>query len=91
MKSVEIYDQFSNVYDTNGVTLLHVSSGYTIKKGIFNSQQEANELVYDLYEESKLLGTYEDRIIKLNEGYAELKITFSDGRKLNRVIYTEEK
>ena len=91
MKYVEIYDQFSDVFDTDGTTLLHSSSGFTTVQSTVATQEEANIIVSSLYESAKELGTYTDRIIKLDEGYAELKITFADGRKLNRVIYTIER
>lgn len=91
MKNIEIYDQFSDVFDTDGTTLLHASSGYTTVQGTVATQEEANIIVASLYESAKGLGEYTDKIIKLDEGYAELKITFADGRKLNRVIYTIER
>jgi hypothetical protein len=89
MKQVEIYDQFNNVYDTDGVTLLHASNGSTSVEGSFETQEEANQLVETLYNDSKELGSYTDKIVKLNEGYAELVIVFADKRRLNRVIYTK--
>jgi hypothetical protein len=89
MKQVEIYDQYSNVYDTDGVTLLHASNGSTSVEGSFDTQQEANEFVETLYHDSKTLGSYTDKIIKLDEGYAELVIVFADKKRLNRVIYTK--
>jgi hypothetical protein len=69
------------------LTLVHASSGITDLKGSDLTDEQALTLVESLYEESKLLATYTDKIIKLNEGYAELKIEFPDGKKLNRVIY----
>lgn len=91
MKQVEIYDQFSNVYDADGETLLHASQGSVSIQGNFDTLEEAVTLVTSLYEDSKTLGTYSDKIVKLNEGYAELNIEFADGRKLCRVIYTVTK
>lgn len=69
------------------LTLVHAGSGFTTTQGSDLDDQQAFDLVASLYEESKLLGTYADKIVKLNEGYAELKIEFPDGKKLNRVIY----
>lgn len=87
MKKIEIYDQYSNVYEDDGVTLLHPSSGFTTFIGNFDDAAALTE-VESLYNESKALGTYEDKIVLLDKGYAELVITFDDKRRLNRVIYT---
>jgi hypothetical protein len=88
MLNVEIYDQYSDVYAADGTTLLHASEGTTSLQNTVATQAEANILVSGLYDASKALGTHTDKIIKLDEGYAELKIVFADGRSLNRVIYT---
>ena len=89
MKKIQVYDQFSPVYEADGETLLHPSSGYTLHIDTVATQEEANAIVTNLYEEAKLLSpTYTDKIIKLNEGYAELLIDFPDLRRLNKVIYT---
>lgn len=70
------------------LTLVHPSSGFSVVKAAGLTESAAIQLVNDLYEEAKTAGTsYTDKIIKLNEGYAELKIEFADGKKLNRVIY----
>lgn len=89
MKKVEIYDQYKNVYDNDGATLLHSSSGLTILEAEGLSEAEAFSKVEELYNLSKTIGvSYEDKLIKLESGYAELVITFDDKRVLNRVIYT---
>ena len=87
MKKVEIYDQYNNVYDVDGTTLLHASSGFTTKIGEY-SDSEALNIVENQYNTSKALGVYEDKLIKLDKGYAELVIEFPDKKLLNRVIYT---
>jgi len=89
MKQVEVYDQYSNVYDADGVSLLHISNGSTSVVGTFDTQEEANEIVKELYRDSKTLGSYTDKIIKIDEGYAELVIVFADKKRLNRVIFTK--
>jgi len=87
---VEIYDQFLRVENEDG-TLLHANSGSAYIAGEFNSQEEANKFVTSEYKKSKLLGQSDkDKIIKLNEGYAELLITFADKKELNRVIWIKK-
>lgn len=88
MKKVYFYDQYSRVLDENG-TLLHPSSGFTLVKGEQLDDNQANTLVEQLYNDSKTLGTYTDKLVKLNEGYAELVIEFPDKRRLTRCIYTK--
>jgi hypothetical protein len=83
---VYIYDQYSKVLNEDG-ELLHSSEGSTSTHGEFNNLEDAKNKVNELYEESKALGTYTDKIVKLGEGYAELVIEFVDKKKLNRVIY----
>jgi len=51
----------------------------------------AHSFVTTLYEDSKNLGSsYIDRLIKPEDGYAEMIIYFNDGRVLNRVILLVE-
>jgi ribulose-5-phosphate 4-epimerase/fuculose-1-phosphate aldolase len=91
MKKIQIYDQYSPVFDADGETLLHPSSGYTIHVNTVATQEEANAIVTELYEEAKSLSsTYTDKIVRLNEGYAELLIDFPDLKRLNKVIYTTD-
>lgn len=91
MNKVETYDQYRHIYadpldETS--TLLHSSSGFKIVNGEDLSEADAKVLVSSLYEESKTLGSsYYDKLLNLDNGYAELVITFADGKKLNRVIY----
>lgn len=89
MKKVIIYDQYSNVFAEDGVTLLHASSGNSYIAGEFSSLEEAKASVESFYNNSKLLGNYEDKSVNLDKGYAELKVDFADGKKLNRVIYID--
>jgi hypothetical protein len=84
--SIEIYDQFLTVKDEND-TIVHSSSSAKLKRGIFKNIEEAKEAVKIIYEETKLLGNYEDIIVNFDELYVELLINFADGRNLNRVIY----
>ena len=86
MKKVEIYDQYKEVI-VDG-TLVHPSSGFTLVEGEDLTESDAKVLVNSLYENSKTLGSsYYDKLVNIDNGYAELVITFADGKKLNRVIY----
>jgi hypothetical protein len=77
--------------DTNRYTLVYTASGLTTTQATDLTQEEALQAVESLYNVAKVSGvSYEDKLIKLDEGYAELVITFSDGKRLNRVIYTKE-
>jgi len=82
MKTVKIYDNYTS-------TLMHQCTGYTTVHGEGLTQNQAINLVEDLYNESKTLGDYINKIIKLDEGYAELKIQLDNTRTLNRVIYMD--
>lgn len=86
---VLIYDQYATVNDENG-KILHLSSGSTKVEAENLSDEQAKLKVSELYEHSKSLGSYADKLIKLENGYAELTIIFADKKKLNRVIYTEK-
>jgi len=88
MKRVFFYDQYRQVINEDG-TILHPSSGITILKGEDLDNQQALTLVEELYSQSKLLGQYTDRLIRLEKGYAELVITLPDNKIFTRVIYTE--
>jgi len=85
---VLVYDQYSAVHDENG-KILHLSSGSTNTVSENLSQEEAINKVKEIYEESKKLGSYLDKLVKLDKGYAEIVIIFADKKKLNRVIYSE--
>ena len=86
MKKVEIYNEYKELLDDQGTVIYPASGFVTVVQDDLNEGSALN-LVAELYEEAKALGNYTDKIIKLNEGYAELNIIFSDGRELNRVIY----
>jgi hypothetical protein len=77
--------------DTSRYTLVHQSSGFTTVQATDLTPEEALQAVESLYNVSKLSGiSYTDKIIKLDEGYAELTINFSDGKRLNRVIFVKD-
>lgn len=77
--------------DTTRYTLVHLGIGESYNVEECNSFEEACNSVTNLYVEAKNLGVnYDDKLLKLNEGYAELIIYFSDGKILNRVIFIEE-
>lgn len=83
MKKVEIYDNYTSTLATECTGIVTVQESNL-------SETDAIVVVQALYESSKTLGVYIDKIIKLNEGYAELKINLPDGKFLNRVIYTAD-
>lgn len=87
MKKVEIYNEYKELLNGQG-TVVQPASGFVAVVQDNLDENSALDLVAELYEEAKILGTYTDKIVKLNEGYAELSIIFPDGRELNRVIYT---
>lgn len=77
--------------DTSRYTLVHAGSGFTTVEATDLTEVEALNVVQGLYDISKVTGVaYTDKIIKLDQGYAELVINFADGKRLNRVIYTVE-
>lgn len=86
--NVEVSLMPGQTLDSN-LTLIHPSSGFTIVKAENLDSVDAINYVNTLYQQTKTLGdTYQDKIIKLDEGYAEIKVFFADGKSLNRVIYT---
>lgn len=71
--------------------LVHPSSGSVVVVEENLTEQAAKQKVTELYEVSKTLGSsYTDKIINSDQGYAELKIQFTNGKRLNRVIYISE-
>jgi hypothetical protein len=77
--------------DTSRYTITHLGIGETYVVEECNSFEEACNSVTNLYLEAKNIGiNYDDKLLKFNEGYAELIIYFNDGRILNRVIFTVE-
>lgn len=90
MKKVEIYDQYKAIYsDPEDLTsLIHSPTASTMIVQEELSNQEAVDLVTSLYESSKTLGeSYSDVNLNLPNAYAELRVYFSDGRVLTRVIH----
>ena len=82
---------YNEELDNSRYTLVHHSSGFTLTKGENLNLNQAINLVSSIYLESQTLGeSYEDLKINLNDGYAELLISFEDGKKLNRVIYIKD-
>lgn len=92
MKQVKIYDQYQKVLSEDGTTFLHTASAFETVEGTFNTLQEASDFVAAKYNETKGLGTTQDKIINLAQGYAELVVTLTDGtnRRFTRVIYTKD-
>jgi hypothetical protein len=91
LTTVDVQWHRGETLDESRFTLVHPSSGSVTVQATDLTPEEAIIAVESLYNVAKLTGTsYVDKLLKLDEGYAELVITFSDGRKLNRVIYTKE-
>jgi len=78
--------------DLSRYSIQYEGIGTTITNGSTLSREQAINLVTDLYVESQTLGEkYDDKLLKLNEGYDELIIYFNDGRVLSRVIQIIDK
>jgi len=74
--------------DIDRYSIVHRGVGSTVTIAENLSFEDACNLVTETYIESKTLGSsHDDKLLKLNEGYAELLISFDDGRRLSRVIY----
>jgi len=87
MKKVGSYDQYSEVFDSDGITVLHESNGSNIVHASDLTESEAIDYAKTVFESSKSLGTYEEVIVREETGYYEIKIEFPDKKKLHRVIY----
>jgi hypothetical protein len=84
----EVFLLYKETLDTSRYTLIHPSSGGTVTHGKDLAQEQAYDLVTQLYVDSLLQGVkVDEKIINLNQGYAEIVIYFDNGRVLNRVIY----
>jgi len=87
-KLTEVSTVVGQPIDTERYKLVHSGVGSTTVISEDITMEEACDLVTTVYLESRTLGiSYDDKLLKLNEGYAELMINFEDGRILNRVIY----
>jgi len=86
MKNVIIFDSYDRVYDENE-TLLHDASCSEIVDSTGLSQEAACNRVNDLFEATKLLGSYTEITSEPENGVVEIKVEFADKRKLHRVIY----
>jgi len=88
-KLVELNLALGEPLDQSRYSIFYEGIGSTVVKGTELSKEEACNLVTELYLESQSsCEKYDDKIIKLNEGYAELIMFLKDGRILSRVIYT---
>jgi len=77
--------------DENLYTLVHPSSAFQDTEATDLTREEALAVVEDFYNIAKATGTScTDRNVRLDEGYAEVDIVFSNGKRLNRVIYMTE-
>lgn len=80
---------FGELLDTSRYTLVHAGSGFTTVEATNLTETQAFSVVENLYNGSKTMGSScTNKIVKLEQGYAEVVITFADGKRLNRVIYT---
>lgn len=87
----EVATVVGQAVDTERYTLMFSGVGTTTVVAQNLNHEEACNLVTSLYVESTALGaSYDDKRIRLNEGYAELLINFENGKKLNRVIYLKD-
>lgn len=83
-----VYVGYMESLDTNRYTLVHPSSGFTTVEATDLTEAEAKNVVESLYNIAKVSGiSCADKIVNLDNNYAEVVITFADGKKLNRVIY----
>lgn len=91
MKNVNIYDSYARVFDTDGTTILHEANGSEITVFSNETFESACAKVEELFEESKTLGSSYTEVVSQPElGLVEIKIDFSDGKKLHRVIYLKD-
>jgi len=86
MKNVIIFDSYARVYDENGM-LLHDASCSEIVDSTDMGHEAACNRVNDLFEATKLLGSYTEITSDSENGVVEIKVEFADKRKLHRVIY----
>lgn len=88
---VKLELKYNEKLDSERYTLVHSSHSLVEIKEKDLTHDQALELVKNLYTESQTLGiNCEDKIIRLEDGYAELLISFEDSKKLNRVIYIKD-
>jgi len=86
-----IYLKHREILDETRYTLVYPGSGVTEVYESNLDDTSAFSFVNTLYEESKNLGiSYEDKLIRLEDGYAELVIKLEDGRLIHRVIFTKD-
>lgn len=89
-KLTTVHTTVGQPVDDSRYVLVHAGIGTTVVEGTNLTPEQAYNLVTDLYVESQALGqSFDDKLINLNIGYAEMVIYFDDGRILNRVIFTE--
>ena len=87
--NVKIYNQYYEVLDENK-TIIHPSSGYTLLDSNDLSEFQAKQRVIELYNQAKTLGvSYNEKLVDQDKGYAEITITFEDGKILNKIIYAK--
>jgi hypothetical protein len=91
MKKINVYDSYTRVYDVDGTTLLHEASGSEITAFSNLSYEDACIKVGELFEETKLMGSSFTEVVSQPElGLVEIKVEFSDKKKLHRVIYLKD-
>lgn len=100
MKVISIYDQYHPVYkninnetffkyyrpgevEDTSLTLIHSQSGLEYYDSVKDESLFINRIT-ELFEEAKQLGSYQILHSKLNEGFAVIRITLSDGRIFDR-------
>lgn len=86
-KLVELNLALGEPLDQNRYSIRFEGVGTTVTAASGLSTEDAINLVTELYLNSQTMGSsYDEKILKLNEGYAELIIYLTDGRILSRVI-----
>lgn len=89
MKRVEIHDTYEEVKDNTG-KVLHPFFIETSVASEHLSVDEAKTKVKEIYEASKKLGTYVERVYKEYLGYVDVDIILDSGKKFKRIIYIIE-
>jgi len=86
-----VYLKHREEIDSSRYTLVYPCSSSSVIYENNLDLEGAYSFAFSLYEDSKNLGiSYEDKLIKLEEGYAELRINLADNKVIHRVILTKE-
>ena len=89
MKNVIVLDSYRRVYDVDN-NLLHDAKCSEIIDSQNLSFNEACLRVSEIFNESKLLGSYTEIVSAPEKGVVEIKIEFNNKKILHRVIYLKD-